>query len=123
MNYLPSASYSLAGLRQGGKTLEKRHRVVQRTGAVDEAACGITANPPCSVQRFYCIRRPGLRRIRISSNSLVSNTAASTTSIELSQRGAGAGLGIGLRRAGDAAAPNSGIFPLTGWPGPKERRR
>src|SRR5215471_20204688 len=38
VNYRPTASHPLAGLRQGGKTVEKRHRVVRRAGAVVEAA-------------------------------------------------------------------------------------
>jgi hypothetical protein len=40
----------MAGLGQGGKTVEKRHRVVRRAGAVVKAACGISANPYYSVQ-------------------------------------------------------------------------
>src|SRR5215467_10057646 len=50
VNYRPTASHPLAGLRQGGKTVEKRHR---RAGAVVEAACSVSANPYYSVQRFY----------------------------------------------------------------------
>src|SRR5215831_11870976 len=53
VNYRPTASHPLAGLRQSGKTVEKGHRVVRRAGAVVEAACGISANPYYSVQRFY----------------------------------------------------------------------
>jgi hypothetical protein len=53
VNYPPTASHPLAGLRQGGKTVEKRHRVVRRAGAVVEAPCSISANPYYSVQRFY----------------------------------------------------------------------
>jgi hypothetical protein len=53
VNSPPTASHPLAGLRHGGKTVEKRHRVLRRTGAVVEAACSISANPHCSVQRFY----------------------------------------------------------------------
>src|SRR5215469_6940768 len=39
VNYQPTASHPLAGLRQGGKTVEKRHRVVPRASAIVEAAC------------------------------------------------------------------------------------
>jgi hypothetical protein len=78
--------------------VEKRHRVLRRTGAVVEAACSISANPHCRFSGSIAFRRPGLRRIGISSGSLVSNTAASMTGIELGQRGAGAGLAIGLRQ-------------------------
>jgi hypothetical protein len=53
VNYTPTGKSPLAGLRQGGKTVKKRHRVVRRAGAVVEAACGISANPYYSVQRFY----------------------------------------------------------------------
>jgi hypothetical protein len=53
VNHTPTGKSPLAGLRQGGKTVKKRHRVVRRAGAVVEAACGISANPYYSVQRFY----------------------------------------------------------------------
>src|SRR5215831_4738631 len=36
VNYWPTASHPLAGLRQGGKTVEKRHGVVRRAGAVSK---------------------------------------------------------------------------------------
>jgi len=52
VNRRPTASHPLAGLRQGRKTAEKRHRVVWRAGAVVEAACGISANPYSSIQLF-----------------------------------------------------------------------
>ena len=48
-----TASHPPAGLRQGGKTVEKRHRVIPRAGAVVEAAYSIGANPYYSAQRFY----------------------------------------------------------------------
>src|SRR5262249_62014821 len=44
VNYRPTASHPLAGLRQGSKTVEKRHRAVRRAGAVVEAPCSISAN-------------------------------------------------------------------------------
>jgi hypothetical protein len=47
VNYTPTGKSPLAGLRQGGKTVKKRHRVVRRAGAVVEADCGISANPSC----------------------------------------------------------------------------
>src|SRR5215472_6979057 len=53
VNYPPTASHPPAGLRQGGKTVEKRHRVIQRASVVVEAACTIGANPYYSAQRFY----------------------------------------------------------------------
>ena len=53
MNYLPSASDSLRGSRQGGKAVEKRRRVARRAGAVEDAACGTGAYPPRSVRRLY----------------------------------------------------------------------
>src|SRR6516164_10691226 len=53
VNHRPTASILWAGLLQGGKTVEKRHRLVRRAGAVVEAACGVSANPYYSVQRFY----------------------------------------------------------------------
>jgi hypothetical protein len=68
-------------LRQGGKTVEKRHRVVRRAGAVVEAACGISANPYYSVQRFYRVSEARDARIGIGSGSLVSNTAVSLAGI------------------------------------------
>ena len=55
VNYPSTASHPLAGLRRGSKTVEKRHRVVRRTGAVVEVACSISANPHCSDQRFCCV--------------------------------------------------------------------
>jgi hypothetical protein len=120
VNYPSTASHPLAGLRRGSKTVEKRHRVVRRTGAVVEVACSISAKPHCSDQRFCCVSEVGLCRIGISSG-LVSNTAASMTDIELGQRGVGAGCHRPARGS-DPADPNSGIFPLTGWPRAKERR-
>src|SRR5271166_7041000 len=39
-------------LAKGDKTVESRHRVMRRTGAVEEAACRISANPRRSVRRF-----------------------------------------------------------------------
>jgi hypothetical protein len=45
VNDPPTASHPLAGLPQGGKTVEKRHQVVQARSAVVEAACSISANP------------------------------------------------------------------------------
>jgi hypothetical protein len=54
-NYPLTASHPLAGLRQDGKTVEKRRRVFRRIGAVVEAAFSISANPHCSVQRFYSV--------------------------------------------------------------------
>ena len=59
VNHPPAASLPLAGLRQIGKTVEKRHRVLRRTGAVVEAACSISANPHCSDQRFCCVSEVG----------------------------------------------------------------
>ena len=53
MNYLVSASVSLAGSRQGSKAVEKRRRVARRTGAVEDAACSTGANPPRPMRRFY----------------------------------------------------------------------
>jgi Phage integrase family len=53
VNYLPAANLPLPGLRQIGKTVEKRHRVLRPAGTVVEAACSISANPHCSVQRSY----------------------------------------------------------------------
>jgi hypothetical protein len=64
VNYPSTASHPLAGLRQGGKTVEKRHRVVRRAGTVIEVACGISANPYYSVQRFL--------RTKIASNNRAS---------------------------------------------------
>jgi hypothetical protein len=73
--------------------VENRHRVMRRTGAVDEAACRISANPRRSVQRFCPISEarvapdrdqlwfPGLEPRRLDD------------SIDLSRRGAGADLG------------------------------
>lgn len=57
-----------------------------------------------------------MRRIGIDSGSLVSTTAVSLAGIELSQRGADAGLGPPARLAIPPSYPNSGIFPLTGCP-------
>ena len=113
VNYPFTASHPLAALRRGSKTLEKLHRVVRRTGAIVKVACGISANPHCSDQRFCCVSEVGLCRIGISSG-LVSNAAGSTTDmtdIELCQRGAGAGC-HGPARGGDPADPNSGIIPV-----------
>src|SRR6266852_5910746 len=53
VNYLASASVSLAGSRQGDKAVEKRRRVARRTGAVEDAACSTVANPPRPMRRFY----------------------------------------------------------------------
>ena len=53
MNYLVSASVSLAGSRQGSKAVEKRRRVARRTGAVEDAACSTGANPSRPMRRFY----------------------------------------------------------------------
>jgi len=103
-------------LRQGGKTVEKRHRVVRRAGAVVEAACSISANPYYSVQRFYRVSEardapdrdqlwfPGLEHCR-----LVGRCRA-----EPARRRRGS---WPFGKAGDTADPNSGIFPLTGCPG------
>ena len=57
-----------------------------------------------------------MRRIGIGSGSLVSNTAVSLAGIELSQRGADAGLGAPARLAMPPSYPTSGIFPSTGCP-------
>src|SRR5690348_14892146 len=51
VNYPPTASHPLAGLRQGGKTVEKRHRVVRRAGAVSK--------PPAASARILIIRFSG----------------------------------------------------------------
>src|SRR6516164_2710976 len=53
VNYRPTASHPLGRFASGRQTVEKRHRVVRRAGAVVEAACGVSANPYYSVQRFY----------------------------------------------------------------------
>lgn len=117
VNSLPTASHPLAGLRQGGKTVEKRHRVLRRTGAVVEAACSIRRIILVRFSGSIAFRRPGLHRIGISSGSLVSNTAAS-----MSQRGAGAGLGIGLRQGWRCRRPQQRDIPVDRVPGPTERR-
>jgi hypothetical protein len=117
VNYRPTASHPLAGLRQGGKTVQKRHRVVR--------AQALSSKPPAASARILIIqfsgsiafRRPGVRRIGIGSGSLVSkNTAVSLAGVELSQLGADAGLGPPARLAIPPSYPNSGIFPLTGCP-------
>ena len=109
VNHRPTASILWAGLLQGGKTVEKRHRLVRRAGAVVEAACGVSANPYYSVQRFYRVSeaRDAPDRDRLS---LVSNAAISLAGIELSQRGADAPLGPPARLAIPPSYPNSGIF-------------
>ena len=64
-------------------------------------AQALSSKPPAASARILIIRfsgsiasrRPGMRRIGIGSSSLVSNTAVSLAGIELSQRGADAGLG------------------------------
>src|SRR6516165_12688536 len=53
-----------AGLRQGGKTVEKRHRVVRRAGAVVEAACGVSANPIEDVRELLLCLGEGPSRTR-----------------------------------------------------------
>ena len=77
-------------------------------------AQALSLKPPAASARILIVRfggsiafrKPGLRRIGISSGSLVSNTAASMTGIELGQRGAGAGLAIDLRQGSGASDPN-----------------
>ena len=118
-----TASHPLTGLRQGGKIVEERHRVVRRAGAVVEAACSISANPYYSVQRFYRVSEARDAPDRDRSGSLVSNTAFSSEGIELSQLGADAGLGPPARLVIPPTYPNSGIFPLTGCPGRYGRRQ
>jgi len=97
--------------------VEKRHRVVRRAGAVVEAACGISANPYYSVQRFYRVSEargapdwdrlwfPGLEEhCRLVGRYRVEPASAD------------AGLGPPARLAIPPSYPNSGIFPLTGCP-------
>src|SRR5215467_2387253 len=117
VNYRPTASHPLAGLRQGGKTVEKRHRVVPARRRCRRSR--LRHQRESLIIRFsgsIAFRRPGMRGIGIGSGSLVSNTAVSLVGIELSQLGAYAGLGPPARLAIPPSYPNNGIFPLTGCP-------
>ena len=86
-------------------------------------AQALSSKPPAASARIFIIRfsgsiasrRPGMRQIGIGSGSLVSK-AVSLAGIELSQRGADAGLGPPASLAIPPSYPNSGIFPLTGCP-------